>query len=76
MNEPTHAQAEILPLLEAKFAEPLLDFAALTPWLNETAALGDRYAAAGGTLEDLQARFNETKTPLGGRFFFSTKGPF
>ncbi len=76
MNEPTHAQAEILLRIEAKFAETLSGFDGLTPWLNETATLGDHYTAAGGTLEDLQARFNNVKAPLGGQFFFSTKGPF
>ena len=72
---PTHAQAELLILMEAQFAQLLPDAAALPAWLDGMAALADRYLAAGGTLDELQARFNDEDTPLGGRFFFSQKGP-
>lgn len=57
--------------IEAKLARPLARLDALSPCLDEVAALANRYLPAGGTLGELHARFNEARTSLNGRLFIA-----
>ena len=70
----THARAEALFLLEAKFAQPLAGPEGLAAWIDDVAVLTSRYLMAGGTFGELHARFQDVRPPLGGRFFLAEDG--